>query len=92
MRLSRRNFLLATGGAVPLLAGIACDFRAPKKPIGYALYRNNRDAIGAKISWSAGGVVLREAPGIGVAEKIDRVEIGWPDLPVDRYITVTEKS
>ena len=54
----------------------------------------NRDAIGAKIRWSAGGVVRsrlknnggsylsshdpREVLGIGAAEKIDWVEITWP--------------
>jgi len=54
----------------------------------------NRDAIGAKIRWAAGGVVRsrmkngggsylsshdpREVLGIGKAEKIDWVEIVWP--------------
>jgi len=54
----------------------------------------NRDAIGARIRWSAGGVVRsrlknsggsylsshdpREILGIGKAEKIDWVEIAWP--------------
>jgi hypothetical protein len=54
----------------------------------------NRDAIGAKIKWSAGGVVRsrvknsggsylsahdpREVLGIGAAAKIDWVEITWP--------------
>ncbi len=54
----------------------------------------NRDAIGAKIRWSAGGVVRsrqkngggsylsshdpREVLGVGKAEKIDWVEITWP--------------
>jgi hypothetical protein len=54
----------------------------------------NKDAIGAKIVWSAGGVVRsrlknnggsylsshdpREVLGIGSAEKIDYVEIHWP--------------
>jgi hypothetical protein len=55
---------------------------------------SNRDAIGAKIRWSAGGIVRsklknsggsylsshdpREVLGIGKAEKIDWVEITWP--------------
>jgi len=54
----------------------------------------NRDAIGAKIRWSAGGVVRsrlknsggsylsahdpREVLGIGTAAKIDWIEIAWP--------------
>jgi len=54
----------------------------------------NRDAVGAKIRWSAGGVVRsrlknaggsylsahdpREVLGIGGAAKIDWVEITWP--------------
>jgi hypothetical protein len=56
--------------------------------------RANRDAIGARIRWSAGGVVRsrfknsggsylsahdpREVLGIGSAAKIDWVEIAWP--------------
>ncbi len=76
----------------------------------------NRDAVGARITWSAGGVKrsrlknnggsylsshdMREVLGIGTAAKLDWLEIQWPqpsgrterftNLPVDRYITVTE--
>lgn len=76
----------------------------------------NRDAIGALLTWSAGGVVrkrmktaggsylsshdTREVLGVGAATTIDWVEIKWPqpsgrverltDLPIDRYVTVTE--
>ncbi len=76
----------------------------------------NRDGIGAKIRWSAGGVVRsrmknsggsylsshdpREVLGIGKAEKLDWVEITWPqpsgkvqrieNPPLDRYMTVKE--
>jgi hypothetical protein len=76
----------------------------------------NRDAVGARLTWSAGGVKrsrlknnggsylsshdMREVLGIGSAAKLDWLEIQWPqpsgrterftDLPVDRYITVTE--
>jgi len=76
----------------------------------------NRDAVGAKLTWSAGGIKrsrlknnggsylsshdMREVLGIGTAPKIDSLEIQWPqpsgktekftDLPVDRYITITE--
>jgi len=78
----------------------------------------NRDAVGARITWSAGGVTrsrlknnggsylsshdMREVLGIGSAAKVDWVEIRWPqpsgrverftDLPVGRYITITEGS
>jgi enediyne biosynthesis protein E4 len=54
----------------------------------------NRDAIGARIRWSAGGVIRsrpknsggsylssqdpREVLGVGKAEKIDWIEIAWP--------------
>ena len=76
----------------------------------------NRDAIGARITWSAGGVKRtrlknnggsylsshdpREVLGLGSATKLDWLEIKWPapskkvdrltDLPIDRYITLTE--
>ncbi|PYV78422.1 MAG: CRTAC1 family protein [Acidobacteria bacterium] len=76
----------------------------------------NRDAIGAKIYWTAagkkrfrlknnGGSYLsshdpREVLGIGLAKKIDELEIHWPapskqiakftDVPVNRYIRVAE--
>jgi len=76
----------------------------------------NRDAIGAHITWSAGGVErrrmksgggsylsshdIREVLGIGPADKVDWVEVKWPqpsgrverftDLPIDRYVTATE--
>jgi hypothetical protein len=76
----------------------------------------NRDAIGARLAWSAGGVRRsrlknnggsylsshdpRELIGIGKAAKLDWLEIKWPapstrvdrftNLPIDRYVTVTE--
>jgi hypothetical protein len=77
---------------------------------------SNRDAIGAKITWQAGdlkrtrtkvggGSYLsahdpRVVLGIGKREKIDWLEVKWPqpsgaiqrftDLPIDRYITIVE--
>lgn len=80
--------------------------------------RCNRDAIGARITWSAAGITRsrlknsggsylsshdpREILGIGAAPKIDWVEVRWPgpsgridrytNLPIDRYITLAEKS
>jgi hypothetical protein len=76
----------------------------------------NPDGIGAKIIWQAGdlkrtklkvggGSYLsshdpRDVLGIGQRNKIDRLEIHWPqpstrvdiftELPIDRYITITE--
>ena len=76
----------------------------------------NRDAIGARLTWSAGGVKrgrlktsggsylsshdVREVIGLGTATSIEWLEIKWPepsgkverftDLPVDRYVTITE--
>ncbi len=76
----------------------------------------NRDAIGARIRWSAGGVVRsrlknsggsylsshdpREILGIGLAAKIDWIEITWPrpsgkiqriqNPAIDRYLAVRE--
>ena len=76
----------------------------------------NRDAIGARIRWSAGGVVRsrlknnggsylsshdpREVLGVGMARKIDWIEITWPkpsgkvqrivNPKMDAYVTVAE--
>ncbi len=78
----------------------------------------NRDAIGAKIYWTAagkkrfrlknnGGSYLsshdpREVLGIGLAKKIDELEIHWPapskqiakftELPVNRYMDIAENG
>jgi enediyne biosynthesis protein E4 len=76
----------------------------------------NRDAVGARITWSAGGVKRsrqknsggsylsshdpRVVLGLGKAEKLDWVEIKWPqpsgkvlrltNLDIDRYHVITE--
>lgn len=78
--------------------------------------KSNPDAIGARITWLAGdrkrsrmkiagGSYLsshdpREILGIGLRNRIDKLEIRWPqpstrvevftELPVDRYITIVE--
>jgi len=65
----------------------------------------NRDAIGARIVWSAGGVTrsrfkasggsylsshdVREVLGLGTATKVDWVEIAWP-APSDRKERLTD--
>ena len=76
----------------------------------------NRDAIGARLTWSAAGIERsrlknsggsylsshdpREVLGVGLAPKIDWLEIQWPHpggrperftgLPIDRYLTIVE--
>ena len=76
----------------------------------------NRDATGARITWSFGGQQRRrlktsggsylsshdprEVLGIGPAQKIDWVEIAWPqpsgrverisNLPIDCYVRIVE--
>ena len=76
----------------------------------------NRDAIGARLTWSIHGVTRtrlkngggsylsshdpREVVGLGGAAKLDWIEIEWPrpskrrdrftDVPVNRYLTITE--
>jgi hypothetical protein len=76
----------------------------------------NRDAVGARLAWSAGGTQKsrlktgggsylsshdpREVLGLGHAARLDWLEIKWPlpsgkierftNVPVDRYVTVTE--
>ena len=78
----------------------------------------NRDAIGARLTWSVAGVTHtrlknnggsylsshdpRDVIGLRNATKIDWLEVKWPapsgrkerfaDLPIDKYITITEKS
>ena len=76
----------------------------------------NRDAVGARLTWSAGGVRRsrlknaggsylsshdpREVLGLGRTTRLDWLEVTWPlpsgrteriaDVPIDRYVTVTE--
>lgn len=112
------DVLVGNNGGAPLLLRNNCP--AGNHWLGLKLEgtKCNRDAIGAKIIWSAGGVVRsrlknnggsylsshdpREILGMGSASKLDWLEIRWPlpsgavqrltDLPLDRYMTVTEKS
>jgi hypothetical protein len=88
------DILIATNGGAPVLLK---NRSAPSNNwLGLKLegVTCNRDAIGARIRWSAGGVVRsrlknnggsylsshdpREVLGIGNTEKIDWVEITWP--------------
>jgi hypothetical protein len=88
------DILIATNGGAPVLLKNRTD--AGNRWLGLRLegVKCNRDAIGARIRWSAGGVVRsrmknsggsylsshdpREVLGVGKAEKIDWVEVTWP--------------
>ena len=88
------DVLIATNGGPPVL--LRNQSGAGNHWLGLKLdgVTCNRDAIGAKIRWSAGGVVRsrlrnsggsylsssdpREVLGVGKAEKIDWLEIAWP--------------
>jgi hypothetical protein len=90
----RPDVLIATNGGPPLLLENASG--AGNHWLGLKLEGVicNRDAVGARIRWSAGGVVRsrlknsggsylsshdpREILGIGKTESIDWVEIAWP--------------
>jgi hypothetical protein len=110
------DVLIATNGGAPVLLQNKCD--AGNHWVGLKLVgvNCNRDAIGARIRWSAGGVVRstmknsggsylsshdpRVVLGAGKAEKIDWVEITWPQpsgkvqrlekLMMDQYFEVKE--
>ncbi|MES1258721.1 MAG: CRTAC1 family protein [Acidobacteriota bacterium] len=88
------DILIATNGGAPVLLRNRAG--AGNHWIGLKLegVSCNRDAVGAKLRWSAGGVVRsrtknsggsylsshdpRQVLGVGQAEKIDWVEITWP--------------
>jgi hypothetical protein len=90
----RIDILIANNGGAPLL--LRNQAGAGNHWLGIKLIGNtcNKDAIGARIVWSTGGVVRsrlknsggsylsshdpREVLGIGSAEKIDYLEIHWP--------------
>ena len=112
----RIDVLVGNNGGPPLL--LRNNAGAGNHWLGVKLQgtKCNRDAVGARLTWSAGGVKrsrlknnggsylsshdMREVLGIGTAAKLDWLEIQWPqpsgrterltDLPVDRYITITE--
>ena len=115
----RPDVLVGNNGGAPLL--LKNNAGAGNHWLGVKLQgvTCNRDAIGARLTWSAGGVKRsrlktgggsylsshdpREILGVGTATKIDWLEIRWPgppgktvqrltNLPLDRYIVVTEKS
>jgi predicted NUDIX family NTP pyrophosphohydrolase len=111
----RIDVLIGNNGGAPLLLknNVSGNHWLGVKLQGTAC---NRDAIGATITWSAGGMKrsryksnggsylsshdMRDVLGLGAAVKVEWLEIKWPapsgrverftDLPIDRYITVTE--
>ena len=90
----RPDVLIAMNGGAPLLLENRSGLENHWLGLKLEGVNCNRDAIGARIRWSAGGVVRsrlknsggsylsshdpREILGIGKAEKIDWVEIAWP--------------
>jgi hypothetical protein len=112
----RLDVLIGNNGEAPVLLK---NNAAPENHwVGLRLVgtKCNRDAVGARLRWSVGGVQRsrlktaggsylsshdpREILGLGVATKLDWLEIQWPlpsgrverytDIPVDRYMTVVE--
>ena len=112
----RVDVLVSNNGDAPLLLKNTND--SAHHWLGLSLQGTtcNRDATGARITWSfagqqrrrlktSGGSYLsshdpREVLGIGPAQKIDWVEIAWPqpsgrveritNLPIDRYVRIVE--
>jgi hypothetical protein len=86
--------LVATNGGAPVLLRNRCGSGNHWLGLKLEGVNCNRDAIGARITWSAGGVKRsrlknnggsylsshdpREVLGLGAAKKIDWLEIKWP--------------
>jgi hypothetical protein len=112
----RPDVLVSNNGEAPLLLRNVHEPRHHWLGLSLQGTACNRDAIGARITWSFGGQKRsrlktsggsylsshdpREILGIGAAERIDWVEIKWPqpsgrverftDLPIDRYVRIVE--
>lgn len=112
----RHDILVANNGEPPLL--LRNNSGKENHWLGIRLIgvASNRDAIGVRLAWSAGGLKQsrlktsggsylsshdpREILGLGTAAKLDWLEVKWPapsgkterfaDVPVDRYIVITE--
>ena len=90
----RTDVLVGLNGGAPLL--LRSNGGAGNHWVGVKLrgVKSNRDGVGAKITWSAGGVTRsrlktaggsylsahdpREILGLGQAEKIDWIDVEWP--------------
>jgi hypothetical protein len=112
----RLDVLIGNNGGAPIL--LRNNAGAENNWVGLKLVGKtcNRDAIGARLTWSVGGVKRsrlknnggsylsshdpREVIGLGMAKKLDWLEIRWPapskrvdrltDLPTGKYSTITE--
>jgi hypothetical protein len=101
------DVLIGTNGGAPVLLHNRCGSGSSNHFLGVKLVGTscNRDAIGARITWSAGGVIRtklknsggsylsshdpREVLGLGSARKIDSLEIKWP-LPSGKVQRFTD--
>ena len=99
------DVLVATNGGVPVLLKNRCGSGNHWLGVKLEGVNCNRDAIGARVTWSAGGVKRsrlknnggsylsshdpREVLGLGAATKIDWLEIKWP-LPSGKVQRFTE--
>jgi hypothetical protein len=112
------DVLIGVNGGAPVLLHNRCGSGNHWLGVKLVGTNCNRDAIGARLTWSAGGVTRsrlknsggsylsshdpRDVLGLGSATKLDWLEIKWPlpsgkvqriaDLPVDRYLTITESK
>jgi hypothetical protein len=112
----RVDVLIGNNGGPPLLLRNNAGERNHWLGVRLEGGKCNRDAVGARLTWSAGGVTRsrvkngggnylsahdpREVLGTGSAERIDWLEISWPQpsgrterfkgLPPDRYLTIVE--
>jgi hypothetical protein len=108
------DVLVSNNGEAPLLLRNAGGNRNNWVGLQLVATKSNPAAVGASITWQAGGVRRsrlktgggsylashdpREVLGLGLAAKIDAVEIRWPsgtvdklsNLPVNTYVKVVE--
>jgi hypothetical protein len=110
------DVLISNNGEAPLLLRNEGGNRNNWIGLQLVATKSNPGAVGAIITWQAGGVKRsrlrtaggsylsasdpREVLGLGVASKLENVEIRWPsgrvdkltDLTVNRYVKVVEGS
>ena len=112
----RADVLVSNNGEAPLLLRNVSSARHHWLGLTLQGTACNRDAIGARLTWSFGGQKrsrlktgggsylsshdAREILGAGAAERIEWLEIKWPqpsgrverisDLPIDRYVRIVE--
>jgi hypothetical protein len=108
------DVLVSNNGEAPLLLRNEGGNRNNWAGLQLVATRSNPSAVGAIITWQAGGVKHtrlktgggsylashdpREVLGLGMAQKIDAIEIRWPsgkmdklsNLPINTYLKVVE--